>query len=85
MALAANGVVDCYEDCRYDIAHPTWKYDSSAWQWTAMFWLGVCSLVASISFVVTAWRSRPVVAALALAVKLASTTAGGCSCTTKAK
>ena len=77
MALAASGVVDCYENCRYDIAHPAWRYDSSAWQWTAMFWLGVCSLAASITFVVTAWRFRPAVAALALAVSLASTTAGG--------
>jgi hypothetical protein len=77
MALAATGVVDCYEDCRYDIAHPAWRYDTSAWQWTAMFWLGVCSLVASITFVLTAWRFRPAVASPALAVNLASTTAGG--------
>jgi len=76
-ALAASGVVDCYENCRYDIAHPAWRYDSSAWQWTAMLWLGVCGLVASITFVLTAWRCRPAVAALALAVNVASTTAGG--------
>lgn len=77
MALVASGIVDCYENCRYDTVHPAWRYDSSAWQWTALFWLGTCSLVASITFVVTAWRFRPAIAALALAVNLASTTAGG--------
>jgi hypothetical protein len=77
LALAAYGAHDCYESCRYDLAPPAWQPDESAWQWNALSWLGLCCGVASITFVVTAWRFRPGAAAIALVANLAFATVGG--------
>jgi hypothetical protein len=77
IALAAYGAYGCYEECRSDVADPAWQHDSSAWQWNAMLWLGVFSIVAAIAFVGIAWRFRSEPAAIALALNLASATAGG--------
>jgi hypothetical protein len=76
-ALAAYGSFNCYEECRPNVAWPGWRHDRSAWQWGAMSWLGVSSLVAAIAFAVTAWRARSSAAAIALTVQLAAATAGG--------
>jgi hypothetical protein len=76
LALAAYGAYDCYESCRYDVPNPPWAYDISAWQWDAILWLGVASGIASIAFVVTAFRFGARIAALALGVQLSLAAAG---------
>ncbi len=76
-ALDAYGAFGCYEECRPNVDWPGWRHDRSAWQWDAMSWLGIGSLVAAIVFVVTAWRARSRIAVVALTVQLAAVTAGG--------
>jgi hypothetical protein len=76
LALVVYGAYDCYEECRYDLSNPPWAYDSSAWQWDAILWLGVVSAITSIAFVVTVFRFGAGAAALALAAQLSVSAAG---------
>ena len=76
LALVVYGAYDCYEECRYDLPNPPWAYDSSAWQWDAILWLGVVSGIASIGFVVAVFRFGAGAAAIVLAAQLAVSAAG---------
>jgi hypothetical protein len=76
LALVGYGAYDCYEECRYDLSNPPWAYDSSAWQWDAILWLGVVSGIASIAFVVTVFRFGAGVAVMVLAAQLSVSAAG---------
>jgi hypothetical protein len=76
VALLAYGAYDCYESCRYDVSSPPWKSDSAAWQWDAIFWLGVASGVASVAFLTAAFRLGVRAAAIALAAQLSFGAAG---------
>ena len=76
LALVVYGAYDCYEECRYDLPNPPWAYDSSAWQWDAILWLGVVSGVAAVGFVVAVFRFGAGAAAIVLAAQLAVSAAG---------
>ncbi len=76
LALVVYGAYDCYEECRYDVPNPPWAYDSSAWQWDAILWLGVVSSIASIGFVVVVFRFGAGAATIVLAAQLAVSAAG---------
>jgi hypothetical protein len=76
-ALVVYGAYDCYESCRDELSNPPWRYDRSAWQWDAMFWLDLCSGIASIAFVATVFSDARLASAIALGAALAAMTAGG--------
>jgi len=76
LALVVYGAYDCYEECRYDLPNPPWAYDSSAWQWDAILWLGVVSGIAAVGFVVAVFRFGAGAAAIVLAAQLAVSAAG---------
>jgi len=76
LALVVYGTYDCYEECRYDLPNPPWAYDSSAWQWDAILWLGVVSGIAAVGFVVAVFRFGAGTAAIVLAAQLAVSAAG---------
>ena len=68
--LVVRGAIDCYEDCRYDVPNPPWPYDIDAWQWDAIFWLGVAGGVATVVFLVAAFALRTWAGVAALVVQL---------------
>ena len=70
LGLFVYGAYDCYEECRYDVPNPPWPYDIDAWQWDAIFWLGVAGGVATVVFLVAAFALRTWAGVAALVVQL---------------
>jgi hypothetical protein len=77
LALSVYGAYDCYENCRYDVPNPPWPEDIDAWQWDAILWLGVASLVAAVVFLIAVFRLGGWIAAALLGAHVALVIVGG--------
>jgi hypothetical protein len=77
LTLVVYGAYDCYEECRYDVPNPPWAYDISAWQWDAIFWLGIASGVAAVGFLFAVFRLGSWIARAVLSAQLTFVVAGG--------
>ena len=77
LALFVYGAYDCYENCRYDVPNPPWPDDIDAWQWDAILWLGVASLVAAVAFLIAVFRLGGWIAAALLGAHVALVGVGG--------